>query len=75
MTTRSITPALAGAASLLATGVFAQQISSPDPRVFPESVTSDNSGAIIFGSLGSGGIYRAAPGQTADEPDPPRRSP
>lgn len=32
------------------------------PRTFPENITSTADGAIITGSVGSGGIFRAAPG-------------
>jgi hypothetical protein len=32
------------------------------PRSFPESITSTQDGTIITGSVGSGGVFRAAPG-------------
>lgn len=41
----------------------AQNVTIADTRVFPESLTSTKDGAIIFGSVGKGGIYRAAPGE------------
>ena len=34
------------------------------PRAFPENITSTRDGTLITGSVGSGGIFRAAPGAT-----------
>ncbi len=34
------------------------------PKVFPESITSARDGTIITSSVGSGGIFKAAPGST-----------
>lgn len=61
-------PALLGLAMACFSFTFplealAQNVAVADTRVFPESLTSTSAGAIIFGSLGKGGIYRAAPGQ------------
>ena len=39
-----------------------------DTREFPESITSTRSGAVIFGSISKGIIYRAAPGSKSAEP-------
>lgn len=41
-------------------------------RVFPESITSTADGTIIVGSMGTGNVFRAAPGKTiAEEWIPP----
>ncbi|HJS86745.1 MAG TPA: hypothetical protein VJ779_14910 [Acetobacteraceae bacterium] len=43
------------------------EVTVPGDRVFPESITATSDGTLIIGSLGEGGIYRAAPGaSTAD---------
>lgn len=34
-------------------------------KVFPENITSTRDGTVITGSVGSGGVFRAAPGATA----------
>ena len=39
-----------------------------DAREYPESVTSSRDGAVFFGSLEKGIIYRAAPGASRAEP-------
>jgi sugar lactone lactonase YvrE len=38
-----------------------------DPGVFPESITSSADGAVFFGSLSKGAVYRAAPGTAKAE--------
>jgi sugar lactone lactonase YvrE len=55
--------ALAGLIALGATGARAQTITVADTLVFPESVTSDKAGNVIFGSMGNGGVYRAKAGE------------
>jgi len=54
-----IAAALGGAA--LAQGRGAELVIAGD-RVFPESITSTRDGALFTGSLGGGGVMRAAPG-------------
>lgn len=57
---------LAAAAVALGAGVAqAQDVSMPDNRAFPESITSDRAGDIFFGSMGNGGVYRAKAGSSA----------
>ena len=41
------------------------QITVNDTREFPESITSTKDGAVFFGSISKGMIYRAAPGSAA----------
>jgi hypothetical protein len=55
--------ALVGLIALGATGARAQTITVKDTLVFPESVTSDKAGNVIFGSMGNGGVYRAKAGE------------
>lgn len=43
-------------------------ISVQGQRVFPESLTSTSDGAVIFGSLASGTLYRVLPGETTATP-------
>jgi sugar lactone lactonase YvrE len=58
---------LAGVLALGAAAAQAQDITVNDTRVFPESITSDKAGDVIFGSMGKGGVYRAKAGaDTAD---------
>jgi sugar lactone lactonase YvrE len=49
--------------TVLALGAQRSVVTVNDTKVFPESVTSDKAGAIIFGSV-KNTIYRAAPGGT-----------
>lgn len=64
----SALPKTAFAALML--GCAAQAAASPTeliidgPNTFPESITSTLDGTIITSSVGSGGIFRAAPGAT-----------
>lgn len=58
---------LAAAAMLAAGAARAQDITVNGARVFPESVTSDKAGDVIFGSMGTGGVYRAKAGETTAE--------
>jgi sugar lactone lactonase YvrE len=44
------------------------QITVKDSKAFPESITSTKDGAVIFGSIGKGIIYRSAPGSDTAEP-------
>ena len=44
------------------------QIVVDDTREFPESITSTKAGAVFFGSITKGIIYRAAPGSSTAEP-------
>ena len=44
------------------------QIVVNDTREFPESITSTRAGAVFFGSISKGIIYRAAPGSSTAEP-------
>jgi sugar lactone lactonase YvrE len=44
------------------------QITVKDTNEFPESITSTKDGAVIFGSISKGIIYRAAPGSATAEP-------
>ena len=55
----------AAAAALVAGVAQAQDISMPENRAFPESITSDKAGDIIIGSMGNGGVYRAKAGSDA----------
>ena len=54
-------------AGLCAGAAMAQDIAMPDNRAFPESITSDKAGNVIFGSSGNGGVYRAKPGSNTAE--------
>jgi sugar lactone lactonase YvrE len=56
--------AVIGLVGLGAAGARAQSITVDDTRVFPESITSDKAGNVIFGSMGKGGVYRAKAGET-----------
>lgn len=55
--------AVIGLSGLGATGARAQAITVNDTLVFPESITSDKAGDVIFGSMGNGGVYRAKAGE------------
>jgi sugar lactone lactonase YvrE len=44
------------------------QIVVNDTREFPESITSTKAGAVFFGSITKGIIYRAVPGSSTAEP-------
>lgn len=62
------TTALLTTAIALALG-FAAQAAAPrtelvidGPKTFPESITSTRDGTIITGSVGGGGVFKAAPG-------------
>ncbi|HEY5210862.1 MAG TPA: hypothetical protein VIJ42_15595 [Stellaceae bacterium] len=46
----------------------AGDVSIPGARVFPESITSTQDGALYIGSIGEAQVYRAAPGATAAAP-------
>jgi sugar lactone lactonase YvrE len=58
--------ALAGLAlaALSGAAVAADKVQIGDAGVFPESLTSTADGTLIVGSIGTGQIYRAAPGAT-----------
>ena len=56
---------LAAALTLGAGAAWAQDIAMPDNKAFPESITSTKAGDVIFGSAGTGGIYRAKASETA----------
>jgi sugar lactone lactonase YvrE len=43
------------------------QISIPGDKTFPESITATADGTLIIGSLGEGGVWRAAPGASTAE--------
>lgn len=47
--------------------VAADKVQIGDKNVFPESITSTSDGALIVGSIGTGEIYRAAPGAAKTE--------
>ena len=68
---KAITAACALAASIVA-AVPARSAPStvivPGARAFPESVTSTQDGTLYVGSVGEGGILKAAPGAAAAEP-------
>jgi len=51
-------------AALSGTAVAADKVQIGDTGVFPESVTSTADGTLIVGSIGTGQIYKAAPGAT-----------
>lgn len=55
--------AVIGLTGLGATAARAQSITVNDTLVFPESITSDRAGNVIFGSMGNGGVYRAKAGE------------
>jgi sugar lactone lactonase YvrE len=44
------------------------QITVNDTREFPESITSTKDGAVFFGSISKGMVYKAAPGSGRAEP-------
>jgi sugar lactone lactonase YvrE len=44
------------------------QITVKDSQEYPESITSTKDGAVIFGSISKGIIYRSAPGSMTAEP-------
>jgi sugar lactone lactonase YvrE len=67
MTSIRIGLVAAAAAALVAGAARAQDVSMPDNRAFPESITSDKAGDIIIGSMGNGGVYRAKAGSDAAE--------
>src|ERR1700675_2996836 len=52
----------------LAMAADRSQITVKDTREFPESITSTKEGAVIFGSISKGIIYRAAPDSATAEP-------
>lgn len=67
------TAAVAAAGVVLATASAAlaaerTQITVKDTGEFPESITSTKDGAVIFGSISKGIIYKAAPGSATAEP-------
>lgn len=49
------------------TAYAADKVQIGDKGVFPESITSTADGTLIAGSVGTGQIYRAAPGATTAE--------
>ncbi len=56
---------LAAALALGAGAAWAQDITMPANRIFPESITSTKGGDVIIGSMGDGGVYRAKSGESA----------
>ena len=56
------------AATLSTTAAAPATVAVPGARAFPESVTSTGDGTLYVGSVGEGGILRAAPGAAAAEP-------
>lgn len=62
------TIALSIAGANLALAADRSQITVKDTREFPESITSTKEGAVFFGSMSKGVIYRAAPGSAVAEP-------
>lgn len=61
---------LAATLSAFAVDSFAETRSPKEiviegPRTFPENITSTADGTIITGSVGSGGVFKAAPGAAA----------
>src|SRR3954468_6714939 len=44
------------------------EIRIPGERTFPESITAAADGTIYIGSMGEGGIFRAAPGSETAQP-------
>ncbi len=58
-----LVPGIAAGLMLAATTAFAaDKVQIGDMAVFPESITSTADGTLIAGSIGTGQIYRAAPG-------------
>ena len=54
-------------AALSGAAVAADKVQIGDRGVFPESITSTADGTLIAGSIGTGQIYRAAPGAATAE--------
>ena len=50
------------------TAIAQTPIALPGDRDFPENITSTPDGAIYVGSLGTGGVYRIAPGAKESKP-------
>lgn len=71
MTARQAALSIGLALGLIATGGHAlaapSEVTIPGDHVFPESITATSDGTLIIGSLGQGGIYRAAPGASTAE--------
>ena len=63
-----ITAAAILAATLGTTAAAPATVAVPGARAFPESVTSTGDGTLYVGSIGEGGILRAAPGAAEAEP-------
>lgn len=65
---RALVACLAAALPAAAAPPSLPAVTLSEPRTFPESVTATPDGALIFGSLAGGTLYRAGPGQHSATP-------